>query len=289
MVERTVSSYFIIIYLSIMFEIDIIDSGYIMADGGAMFGAVPKRAWQRKYPVDEENLCPLVMRCVLAVSKERRILIDTGLGDKHPDKISYYRPHGLIHMQEAIASFGYAPEDITDVILTHLHFDHCGYATRWDNGKVIPSFPNAKYWLSRKQWENLQYPNRLEADSVFPENILPVYEAGQLQLIDEDMQLYDGISVRLFDGHSTGQLVPYIHTIDGIYTFPGDLIPTSAHVSLEWISAYDACALSSIKEKERFLTEAEQKGYTLIYCHDAKTTRSKVKRLNDNFKMMPDK
>ncbi|MFV0419653.1 MAG: MBL fold metallo-hydrolase [Dysgonomonas sp.] len=273
-----------------MFEINIIDSGYIMADGGAMFGAIPKRAWQRKYLVDKENLCPLAMRCVLAVSKDRKILIDTGLGDKHLDKISYYRPHKLINMQDAIASFGYASDDITDVILTHLHFDHCGYATHTDKkGKIVPSFPNAKYWLSQKQWTNMQHPNRLEIDSIFPENILPAYEAGQLQLIDDNIQLYDGISIRLFDGHSVGQLVPYIQTIDGIYTFPGDLIPTSAHVSLEWISAYDVCALTSITEKERFLTEAEQKGYTLIYCHDAKVIKSKVKRLNDNFKMKPDK
>lgn len=272
-----------------MFEINIIDSGYIMADGGAMFGAVPKRAWQRKYSVDKDNLCPLVMRCVLAVSKDRKILIDTGLGDKHLDKISYYHPHKLINMQDAIVSFGYAPEDITDVILTHLHFDHCGYATRVENEKVVPSFPNAKYWLSRKQWENMQHPNRLEVDSIFADNILSVHEAGLLQLIDEDMQLYEGISIRLFDGHSAGQLVPYIHTVNGVCTFPGDLIPTSAHVSLEWISAYDICALSSVTEKERFLTEAEQNGYTLVYCHDAKVAKSKVKRLNDNFKMMPDK
>lgn len=271
-----------------MFEIKIIDSGYILADGGAMFGAIPKRAWQRKYPVDEENLCPLVMRCVLAISQNKKILIDTGLGDKHTDKISYYRPHKLIGIKDALSSFGYALEDITDVVLTHLHFDHCGYATRLNNqGDTIPSFPNAKYWLSRKQWNNFKQPNRLETDSIFPDNILPVYEAGQLQLIDEDIQLCEGFNIRLFDGHSIGQLVPYIDTNEGIQTFPGDLIPTAAHVPLEWISAYDICALSSVKEKERFLTEAEQKAYTLIYCHDAIIVRSKVRKLNDNFRMIP--
>lgn len=269
-----------------MFEIKIIDSGYIMADGGAMFGAIPKRAWQRKYPVDEENLCPLAMRCVLAVSEDQKILIDTGLGNKHTDKISYYCPHKLIDIEEALSSLGYSLEDITDVVLTHLHFDHCGYATRIDDrGDVIPSFPNAKYWLSQQQWRNLQHPNRLEEDSIFADNILPVHKAGQLELIDYDRQLYEGFNIRLFDGHSAGQIVAYIDTSEGIQTFPGDLIPTAAHVSLEWISAYDVCALDSVKEKERFLTEAEQNEYILIYCHDATNIKSKVKKLNDNFKM----
>jgi len=270
-----------------MFEINIINSGYIMADGGAMFGAIPKRAWQRKYPANEENLCPLAMRCVLAVSDERKILIDTGLGNKNRDKISYYRPYDLIDMNESIRSFGYTSADITDVVLTHLHFDHCGYATTKNReGEIIPSFPNAKYWISKRQWENLQHPNPLEADSIFEENILPVYKTGLLHLIENDTQLYEGFSLRLFNGHSAGQLVPYINTKDGIYTFPGDLIPTSAHVSLKWISAYDICALTSIEEKKRFLTESEQKGYILIYYHDAIIMKSRVEILNKNFKAL---
>lgn len=268
-----------------MFEINTIDSGYIMADGGAMFGPIPKRAWQRKYPVDEDNLCPLVMRCVLAISENQKILIDTGLGDKHTNQISYYRLHKLVDICQAIRSFGYEPEDITDVVITHVHFDHCGHATRKDDEEnIIPSFPNAKYWLSRKQWDTLLNPNRLEKDSIFTNNILPVHEAGQLHLVEDDMQLYDGFSVRLFDGHSEGQLVPYIATENATYTFPGDLIPTSVHVSLEWVSGYDINALCSLTEKERFLTEAEQNGYILIYCHDAIIPKSKVKKVNSNFK-----
>jgi glyoxylase-like metal-dependent hydrolase (beta-lactamase superfamily II) len=268
-----------------MFEIKIIDSGYIMADGGAMFGAIPKRAWQRKYPSDAENLCPLVMRCVLAISDERKILIDTGMGDKHLDKVAYYRPYDLVNMEDTIRNFGYNGEDITDVVLTHLHFDHCGYSTRKDeNGKLGPSFPNARYWISRRQWDNFLHPNILEADSVFPDNIRPVYDAGQLYFVDAGMKLCDGFELRLFDGHTSGQIVAYIDTGDGICTFPGDLIPTSAHVPLEWISAYDIAALTSANEKERFLSEAVSNNYTLIYCHDAVTVKSKVKRLNDNYK-----
>lgn len=257
-----------------------------MADGGAMFGAIPKRAWSRKYPSDSQNLCALAMRCALAVSGERKILIDTGMGNKHLDKVSYYQPHSLVNIKDALLKLGYTADEITDVVLTHLHFDHCGFATRRnEQGEIVPSFPNARYWLSRKQWENFLDPNLLEKDSLFAENILPISEAGLLQLVDNDMQICEGFSMRLFDGHSLGQIVSYIETAnDGIYTFPGDLIPTAAHVPLEWISAYDICALTSLKEKQRFLSEAEQKGYTLIYCHDSVHAMSKVKRLNDNYK-----
>ncbi len=268
-----------------MFDIHIIESGYIMADGGAMFGAIPKRAWQRKYPSDEENLCPLSMRCVLVVSKSKKILIDTGMGDKHVEKMSYYRPHNLVDINTALEELGFTASEITDVVLTHLHFDHCGYATRKNiDNQIIPSFPNAKYWLSRKQWETAMHPSRLEADSILLENILPIKESGQLNLLDTDSFLYDGFSLRLFDGHTAGQLVAYINTEDGIQTFPGDLIPTAAHVSLEWISAYDISAITSVKEKLRFLAEAEKENYTIIYCHDATTPKSRIKRLNDNFK-----
>ena len=274
------------LYISPMFEIKIIETGFIKADGGAMFGAIPKRAWKRKYIADDENLCSLAMRCILAISEGRKILVDTGMGNKYIDKMSYYQPHGLIDLSESISDLGYSNEQITDVVLTHLHFDHCGYATYINKeGRIMPTFPNAKYWLSRKQWENYQNPNKLESDSILAENIQPIYDAGQLYLIDSDTSLTDSFHLRLFDGHSSGQLVAYIDTTEGVYTFPGDLIPTSAHVSLEWISAYDVCALTSLNEKERFLIEAEEKDYTLIYCHDAVISKSKVKKLNDDFIM----
>ncbi|MBK5720262.1 MBL fold metallo-hydrolase [Dysgonomonas sp. Marseille-P4677] len=270
-----------------MFKINIIESGYIMADGGAMFGAIPKRVWQRKYPANEENLCPLAMRCILAISENHKILIDTGIGDQHTKQISYYQPKELKNIAREIENMGYSINDITDIVLTHLHFDHCGYATyRNENENIVPSFPNAKYWISKKQWENAQNPNRLESDSIFIENILAIKESGLLSLIDKDISLYDGFSVQLFDGHTSGQLVVYINTKEGIHVLPGDLIPTSSHVSLNWISAYDICALTSVIEKERFLAEAERDGYTLIYYHDAFIKSSKVKKVNDNYKAL---
>ncbi|NDV69670.1 MBL fold metallo-hydrolase [Dysgonomonas sp. 25] len=265
-----------------MFEIKIIENGYFMADGGAMFGAVPKRAWMRKYPCDENNLCRLAMRSVLAVSDSKRILIDLGMGDKHLDEVKYYQPHALKDIDTSLQEYGYSRADITDIIITHLHFDHCGYATaKSEDGSITPTFPNAKYWLSRKQWDNFCHPNRLEKDAFFDVNIVPVHEAGLLHFIEDDTELYDGLRLGLFDGHSSGQLVAYINTIDGIVAFPGDLIPTAAHLPLEWISAYDISAIDSLNEKVRFLIEAVENEYTLVYCHDAYCVSSKVKHLQN--------
>ncbi|MDU1891626.1 MAG: MBL fold metallo-hydrolase [Dysgonomonas sp.] len=268
-----------------MFKIHIINTGYIMADGGAMFGAIPKRAWARKFPADRDNKCPLAMRCVLAISEDRKVLIDTGIGEKHLDKISYYQPYDLIDIEQSLNSYNLRNEDITDVILTHLHFDHCGYATRKDKqGKVISSFPNARYWVSRKQWANFQNPNRLEKDSFFIDNIIPIHKEGLLHLVEEDIDIDGNLRLKLFDGHTPGQLVGYLDTTEGMIAFPGDLIPTSAHIALEWISAYDICALTSIMEKERFLNEAVKNDYQIIYCHDPYITKSRIKKLNDNYK-----
>lgn len=268
-----------------MFTIHIIESGYIMADGGAMFGAIPKRAWMRKYKSDENNLCSLSMRCVLAISGDRKILIDTGMGTKHLEQVSYYQPNQLLDLSMALKNYNCTTDEITDVILTHLHFDHCGGAAyKNSEGKVVPTFPNARYWLSCRQWDSFLHPNRLEEDSFFADNIVPVYETGQLHFVDEDMELINGFNLQLYDGHTAGQLVPFIETLEGITVFPGDVVPTSAHVSLEWISAYDICALTSLAEKERLLSKAVDDNYTLIYCHDSQVVSSKVKRLNDNYK-----
>ncbi|MFV0538663.1 MAG: MBL fold metallo-hydrolase [Dysgonomonas sp.] len=265
-----------------MFEIHIIETGYIMADGGAMFGALPKRAWQRKYACDNDNLCPLAMRCILAVSHKRKILVDLGLGNPNTKQAAYYAPHEIKDIESELGKLGYSNAEITDVVLTHLHFDHCGYATNSDDDS--PSFPNARYWVSRKQWINLLDPNLLEKDSLSQDCILPIYDAGLLNMVDEDIFLDDGFEVRLFDGHSDGQLIPFIQTKEGITVFASDVVPTASHASLEWISAYDINALASAKEKRRLLEEAVANDYTLIYYHDAVHAMSKVKRINDNFK-----
>lgn len=268
-----------------MFKIYIINTGYIKADGGAMFGVIPKRAWQRKYPCDNNNLCPLAMRCILAISDDKKILIDMGVGDIYTRDISYYEPFDLVTIHQSLSVLGFHADDITDVVMTHLHFDHCGGGVvRDDNNEIVPAFAKAKYWLSKNQWDNCLNPSRLEADSIFGDTIRPIKEAGLLNLIAEDMDLYPGFSLRMFDGHTVGQIVPLIETKEGVVAFPGDLIPTSNHVSLEWISAYDLLAQTSLTEKERLLTEAVEREYTLVYYHDALVQSSKVKRMNDNFR-----
>lgn len=268
-------------------EIDLIDTGCFYADGGAMFGAIPKTAWSRRYPGNEKNGCILTMRSLL-ISKypEKIILVDNGAGNKHLDQLSYYNFFNLVDLEEVLRKKGITPEQVTDVILTHLHFDHCGYSTRKDEktGELYPSFPNATHWVSRKQWENFLHPNPLEKDSYFMENMQAIADKGLLRLIDTDTKLCPDIELRIFDGHTPGQLVPYITTSEQTFVFAGDVIPLVASVSPEWISAYDTYPVTSYQEKVRMLEEAAREGQVLIYCHDAYTKCSTVKKVNNFYK-----
>lgn len=268
-------------------EIDLIDTGCFYADGGAMFGAIPKTAWSRRYPSNEKNGCILTMRSLL-ISKhpEKIILVDNGAGNKHLDQLSYYNFFNLVDLEEELRKKGITPEQVTDVILTHLHFDHCGYSTRKEEktGELYPSFPNATHWVSRKQWENFLHPNPLEKDSYFMENMQAIADKGLLRLIDTDTKLCPDIELRIFDGHTPGQLVLYITTSEQTFVFAGDVIPLVASVSPEWISAYDTYPVTSYQEKVRMLEEAAREGQVLIYCHDAYTKCSTVKKVNNFYK-----
>ena len=268
-------------------NIQLIDTGYFYADGGAMFGAIPKTAWNRRYTSDENNGCILAMRSLVVSTDDGRIiLIDNGAGSKHLKRLEYYRFFNLIDLREALKLRGIQPDEITDVVLTHLHFDHCGYPTRQeeDNSPFTLSFPNATHWVSRKQWENFLCPNALEKDSYFPEDMQTVVEAGRLQLIDTDTALCPQVELRLFDGHTPGQIAPYLYLPERTFIFAGDVIPLAASVSPEWISAYDTFPVTSYQEKTRMLDEAADKGQALIYCHDAYTHCSTVKRINTFYK-----
>lgn len=268
-------------------DIQVIDTGYFYADGGAMFGAIPKTAWSRRYPSNEANGCVLSMRSLLvSTDDEKVILIDNGAGDKHLRQLSYYNFFDLVDLKEELLKKGITPEQVTDVVLTHLHFDHCGYSTRKDvaTGRLLPSFPNATHRVSRRQWENFLHPNALEKDSYFIENMKAVEDSGLLRLIDTDTTLCPGIDLRLFDGHTPGQIVPYIAMPERTYVFAGDVIPLAASVSPEWISAYDTWPVISYQEKIRMLEEAARKKQALIYCHDAYTKCSTVKKVNNYFK-----
>ena len=268
-------------------DIQIIDTGYFYADGGAMFGAIPKTAWSRRYPCDEANGCVLAMRSLLVRTDDGHVvLVDNGAGDKQLKRLSYYRFFGLIDLGERLRELGVAPEEMTDVVLTHLHFDHCGYTTRYDAeaGRCLPSFPNATHWVSRRQWENFLSPNALERDSYFEENMRAVADAGLLRLIDSDTALCDTVELRLYDGHTPGQIVPYLRTPERTFVFAGDVIPLVASLSPEWISAYDTYPVTSYGEKIRLLEEAAREGQALFYCHDAYTFCSTVKRVGDYYK-----
>lgn len=271
-------------------DIRLIDTGFFHADGGAMFGAIPKTAWSRRYPSNEQNGCILAMRSMLIHNGEGKIiLIDNGAGNKHLKRLSYYNFFGLIDLKDELLKQGITCEEVTDVILTHLHFDHCGYTTQQEklpDGNTLykMSFPNATHWVSRRQWENFLHPNALEADSYFIENMQTVCENSKLCLIENDTTLCPGINLRLFDGHTPGQIVPYVTTPERTYVFAGDVIPLAASVSPAWISAYDTCPLVSYNEKLRMLEEAAAENQAIIYCHDAYTASSTVKKVNDFFK-----
>jgi glyoxylase-like metal-dependent hydrolase (beta-lactamase superfamily II) len=270
-----------------MIKIELIDTGYFYADGGAMFGAVPKTAWQRRYPSNDSNGCVLAMRSALIHTDEGRvILIDNGAGVKQLKRLSYYNFFKLADLGEELAKRDVLPGQVTDVVLTHLHFDHCGYTTL--PGKageaLAPAFPNATHWVSSEQWENCLHPNPLEKDSFFIENVQAVAEANCLRLIDSDTALSPDLSLRIYGGHTPGQIVPYIKTPLRTVVFAGDVIPLSASVSPEWISAYDTFPVTSYYENVRMLEEAAAENQALIYCHDAYTPCATIKKINDFFK-----
>lgn len=253
-----------------MIQYRILETGCFYADGGAMFGAIPKRAWSRRYPSDEQNRCRLAMNCMLVWNQERIVLLDTGVGKKDLKNLSYYDFHNQEDLVELIGSHGFKPEQITDVVLSHLHFDHCGGCTYTDdNGNLQLTFPKAKYWVSKPQWEEYMNPNDLEKDSFRPADMLPVLESGSLRLVNDNFTLFDGFTIKLYDGHTKGQIVSFIETEDEYCLFPGDVFPTKAHLSDEWISAYDIEPLESLATKRKIKELISDKKYSIIFYHDS--------------------
>jgi glyoxylase-like metal-dependent hydrolase (beta-lactamase superfamily II) len=256
--------------MSFNMEIYKIETGNLMIDGGAMFGVVPKSLWEEKYPANEKNLCNLSMRSLLIVTEGRKILIDTGVGNKQDEKFfGYYYLNGNHSLKGSLKQTGSTPDDITDVILTHLHFDHCGGAVEYnENNELKPAFKNARYWISSQQWEWANNPNHREKASFLKENFIPIKESGQLEIIDSDFELVPGIELRLYDGHTEGQIIPFIRYNNKTIVYVADLIPTSAHIPLSWICGFDTKPLVSLEEKKEFLEKALEKGYTLFFEHD---------------------
>jgi glyoxylase-like metal-dependent hydrolase (beta-lactamase superfamily II) len=266
----------------------LINTGYFYADGGSMFGATPRRAWSKRYPCDEQNRCCLAMHVgVVKTRCGRIIIIDNGIGFKQLDKLKHtsYDFFDLINLNDMLAMQGIALEDITDVVLTHLHFDHCGHTTQRVNGRIIPTFPLATCWTTNRQWENSLNPNPLEADAYFPENMDAIAQAGQLRLIENDTNLCEDIRLCIFDGHTVGQIVPCVKTTDRTVIFVGDVIPISAQVSPLWISAYDTQPLTSYHEKIRILDQVATNCHLLVHYHDAYTPTTTVRKINNFYRI----
>ncbi|MEI6753233.1 MAG: MBL fold metallo-hydrolase [Paludibacter sp.] len=250
-----------------------IEAGTFHVDGGAAFGVVPKKVWQKRYPSDEDNYCTITMRCLLIDTGEKRILIDAGTGDKQLEYLKYYGFKGVINFDSELSKIGYSCNDITDVIFTHLHFDHCGGATRYNADKSVVElvFPNATHWVGETQWQNFLNPNVREGDSYFQENMMPIYEAGKLRLVTENQFVCPELEVRIYNGHTLGQLVSYITFAGKTLVYVGDVIPLAANVPLAWISSYDIFPISAMDEKKVLLDEAAEKGQILFFEHDAYT------------------
>ncbi len=247
-------------------ELYSIETGNFKLDGGAMFGVVPKTMWNKIYPADENNLINNSMRCLLIKDGKKIVIIDCGMGDKmDPNLLKFYYVNGEETLLTSLNKVGVKPEDVTDVVLTHLHFDHCGGATQKDG---TLTFPNAKHWVSKSQWESAHSPNNRERPSFFNENYDPIKEAGKLKIIRTETNITKNIQLRLFYGHTDGLIVPFITKKGKTIVYAADFIPSSAHVQLSFICAYDIYPLVSVDEKQQFLAEAVENNYTLFFEHD---------------------
>jgi len=254
-------------------KIDLFNISNFKVDGGAMFGVVPKALWSRVYP-SEENLIVLSLRSLVIESDGHIILVDSGWGDKQDEK--FFR-HVYLHTGEGLLAGlkkrGYNPEDITDVVLTHLHADHCGGCVRKSpTGKGYELvFPEAMFHVSRTQWEWALKNNLREEDAFLEENFLPIGQSGRLSLVDEECELFSGFSVRMCYGHTPGLMIPEIKYNEKTLIYTGDLIPTVAHLPLIWNMSYDLDSLETIEEKKQVLEEAVEKNYILVFQHDVHT------------------
>jgi glyoxylase-like metal-dependent hydrolase (beta-lactamase superfamily II) len=264
-----------------------INTGFFKLDGGAMFGVVPKSIWNKLNPSDENNLCTWAMRCLLIEDGNKLILIDTGIGDKQDAKfLSHYYLHGDDTLDKSLAKHGFSKDDITDVFLTHLHFDHCGGSIKREGDKLIPAFKNATFWSNKNHWNWATHPNDREKASFLKENIMPIQESGQLQFLDVKGSsishgqsnvlnifpsgISNGLSFITANGHTDAMMLPVINYKGKTIVYMADLLPAAAHIPLPYVMGYDMFPLTTLQEKKIFLSEALAKEYILYFEHDPK-------------------
>lgn len=251
-------------------KIDFVNPEKWRMDGGAGFGLVPKTIWSKQYPADELNNIGMMQRCMIIETDNRLMIIDTGMGYKMPDK--YYKYKYISErkrLQDAVAEKGYKAEDFTDVILTHLHDDHVGGAVYLDDdGKPNLVFQNASHWVTESQWNWAIDPNKREAGTFFKENLLPIKNFGKIKFIDNHLNDFDNISFKIYDGHTVGQLIPFVNYNGKTIVYMADFIPTTAHIPIPYIAGVDIQPLKSLEEKEAFLKKAAEENYYLFFEHD---------------------
>ncbi|WP_289060315.1 MBL fold metallo-hydrolase [uncultured Zobellia sp.] len=254
-----------------------VETGNFKLDGGAMFGVVPKAIWQRTNPADNNNQIDIAARSLLIEEKNRLVLIDTGMGNKQSDKFfGYYNRWGNYSIDSSLKKLGFHPDDITDVFLTHLHFDHCGGCIQWNKERTgyEPAFKNATFWTNEDHWKWATKPNAREKASFLKENLLPMQESGQLKFIERTSDKFQseselGFGIHFVDGHTDKQMLPHILYQEKQLVFMADLLPTVGHIPLPYVMGYDTRPLLTLEEKDLFLNEATSKGYHLFFEHDA--------------------
>lgn len=270
------------------FELYPVEAGRFRLDGGAMFGVVPKTLWSKQIPADDKNRIPMGMRCLLIKSKStgKTYLVDNGSGDKFNEKMAsiYDLDYEHSDLISSLKNYGTEPADITDIIFTHLHFDHCGGTTTFDeNGEIAEVFPNAKYHVNKRHWKTANHPNAREKASFFPENIDPIKNSGRLNLVDDNHEFEAGLGTLPMDGHTIGQQLPVIKNGDTTIVYSADLIPTFAHIPLPWVMGYDMKPIQTLEEKESFLNQAANEKWYLFLEHDAEHEVVTVQKENGKF------
>ena len=250
-------------------KIHAIETGNFKLDGGAMFGVVPKSIWQRSNPADSSNMCSWALRCMLIEDGDRLMLIDNGMGQKQSDKFfGYYYLHGDGNLEGSLKKAGFHADDITDVFLTHLHFDHCGGGVKWNKDRTAyePTFKNAIYWSNKKHWQWATEPNDREKASFLKENILPMQEFGQLKFVEDGFDFFD---IFYADGHTDAMMIPLLKYQGKKMAFMADLLPSAGHIPMPYVMGYDTRPLLTLEDRKRFYKKAIAEELYLFMEHDA--------------------